>query len=188
MKSDDSPATAKAPTPLRLFGVFGRISAVTIGGGYAMVPVMETALRKRGWTTEKEFYDLFAAAQSFPGPLAFTTALVVGGKLGGTAGAVAGGAGVLLPPFAAIVLVGSLIGRYGQVPALRAFLDGAGATVPGLVAAMVYKVAKNRSWNIARIIGVIALAVALILLPAASLPVFLAGAGLFYLGERRWRS
>lgn len=153
-----------------------------------MVPVMETALRKRGWTTEEEFYDLFAAAQSFPGPLAFTTALVVGRKLRGGAGAIAGGFGVLLPPFASIVLVGALIGQFGNLPAVRAFLDGAGATVPGLVAAMIYKMAKNRSWKALRIVGTAGLTILLILLPSASLPVFFAGVALIYIGERRWNS
>lgn len=181
-------APEKDPTPWRLFRVFFGISAVTVGGGYAMVPVIGSALEKRGWVGEEEFYDLFATAQSFPGPLAFTTALVAGRKLGGAAGAAAGALGVLLPPFAAIVLVGALIGRFGDLPAVRAFLDGAGATVPGLVAAMVFKMAKNRKWSLPRVLGVAVLALALVLAPKASLPVFLGGSALCYLLERRWNS
>ena len=189
MKEAAAPnAPGNEPTPWRLFRVFFGISAVTVGGGYAMVPVIGSALEKRGWVGEEEFYDLFATAQSFPGPLAFTTALVAGRKLGGAAGAAAGAFGVLLPPFAAIVLVGALIGRFGDLPAVRAFLDGAGATVPGLVAAMVFKMAKNRKWSPPRILGVAVLALALVLAPKASLPIFLGGTALFYLLERRWNS
>lgn len=177
-----------AASPLRLFGVFFWISAVTVGGGYAMVPVIESALEKRGWTKEDEFYDLFAAAQSFPGPLAFTTALMAGKELCGAAGAAAAGIGVVLPPFAAILAVGALIGRFGQIQAVAAFLDGAGATVAGLVAAMVYKVARHRKWNGVRIAGTLALAVALVLWPAASLPIFFVGVALLYLVEKKWNS
>jgi len=181
-------AITAEPSPLRLFGVFFWISAVTVGGGYAMVPVIESTLEKRGWTDEEKFYDLFAAAQSFPGPLAFTTALMVGKELCGAAGAAAAGIGVILPPFASIIAVGALIGRFGQIPAVAAFLDGAGATVAGLVAAMIYKVAKRRKWNLYRIVGTIVLAAALILWPSGSLPIFFAGVALLYFVEGKWNS
>jgi chromate transporter len=176
------------PSPLRLFGVFAWISAVTIGGGYAMVPVIGSILEKRGWATEDEFYDIFAAAQSFPGPLAYTTALVAGRKLGGPAGAAASAIGVILPPFIAIVAVATLLGRFGELPPVKAFLDGAGATVPGLVAAMLWKIAKRRSWTVPRAVGTAAAAAALILAPRESLPIFLGSCAILYLVEKRWNS
>ncbi len=176
------------PTALQLFGIFFKISTVTVGGGYAMVPVIEAALEKRGWTTEDEFYSTFAAAQSFPGPLAYTTALMVGKKLSGPLGAAAAGAGVVLPPFITILAVGALIGRFGQLPLVKAFLDGAGATVAGLVAAMIYRMAKRQKWNWRRILGLVLLSAALILAPQATLPVFLAGVVIIYFGESKWDS
>jgi chromate transporter len=179
---------AKTPSPGSLFGVFFWISAVTVGGGYAMVPVFESALEKRGWIDEKEFYELFATAQSFPGPLAFTTAIVVGKRLCGRLGAWAAAVGVVVPPFLAIILVGALIGRFGELPAVQAFLDGAGATVPGLVAAMIWKMAKGRAWGLRKVLSTLALAACLILAPKASLPVFLAGIAILYATERRWAS
>jgi chromate transporter len=188
MKTKEGERAKIKPTPLRLFGVFAWISAVTIGGGYAMVPVMGSALEKRGWTTEEEFYDLFAAAQSFPGPLAYTTALVAGRKLCGPAGAAASGVGVVLPPFIAIVAVAALIGQFGEQPAVKAFLDGAGATVPGLVAAMIWRLAKGRAWTAVRIAGTLGIATLLILAPKASLPIFLGACALLYLVEKRWNS
>jgi chromate transporter len=181
-------APRKAPTPWRLFGIFCQISAVTIGGGYAMVPVIGRSLEKRGWIEEKEFYDLFAAAQSFPGPLAFTTAIIVGKRLCGAAGAAAAAVGVVIPPFLAIILVGALIGRFGSLPAVAAFLDGAGATVPGLVGAMIWKMTKGREWNALRVAGTLVLALGLVLAPKASLPIFFAGIAILYLMERRCNS
>jgi chromate transporter len=153
-----------------------------------MVPVIGRALEKRGWIDEDEFYRLFARAQSFPGPLALTTALIAGGKVSGPAGAAAAATGVVLPPFGALILVGAALGRAGQLPVVKSFLAGAGATVPGLVAAMVWRIARKRSWNAGRAIATLGLAVALALLPGLTLPVFLGAAFLLYLAERRCRS
>jgi chromate transporter len=181
-------SAAMRPSSWSLFRVFFGISAVTIGGGYAMVPVIGRAIEKRGWIDEDEFYKLFARAQSFPGPLAFTTALVVGARLVGPAGAAAAGAGVVLPPFGALLLVGAALGRVGTLPAVQSFLAGAGATVPGLVAAMVWKIARKRSWNALRAAITIGLAILLALLPRFTLPVFLGAAILLYFLERRCKS
>lgn len=184
----DVGATASAPSPWALFCVFAGISAVTVGGGYAMVPVIGQALEKRKWLDEDEFYRLFARAQSFPGPFAFTTALIVGGKLAGPAGAAAAGIGVVIPPFGALVLVGVALGRIGDYPAVKSFLEGAGATVSGLVAAMVWKIARKRSWNALRAVSTIVLAFVLALLPSLTLPIFLAAAFCLYFVERRCTS
>jgi chromate transporter len=181
-------AESGSPSFASLFGVFFSISALTIGGGYAMVPVIGSALEKRKWVEEKEFLDLFAQAQSFPGPLAFTTALIVGKKLAGVGGAAAAGIGVVLPPFFAIILVGALLGKIGDLPSVKHFLDGAGATVPGLVAAMIWKVAKSRKWTPTRAIATIALAVLLSLFSGLTLPLFFGSILILYLVENRWNS
>ena len=179
---------ARPPGPWGLFKVFFGVSAVTVGGGYAMIPVVGRALEKRGWLDEDEFYTLFARAQSFPGPLIFTTSLVAGARLAGPRGAAASAAGVVLPPFGALVLVGAALGRFGELPAVKSFLAGAGATVPGLVAAMVWRIARKRAWNLPRVAATAGLAFALALLPRLTLPVFLGAAFLLYFAERRWKS
>ncbi len=182
-KSDESGKSGGqniAPTPMGLFILFSKINAVTLGGGYVIVPVMASSLDKKGWLAEKDFYDTFARAQAFPGPLALSTALLVSIKLCGIKGAVAAFFGVILPPFLALILVSGLISRYGSLPAIQRFLDGAGAVVPGLVAAMIWKNAAKRKWNAARIIETALLAVLLVLLPAYSLPVLLSAIVVFY--------
>jgi len=192
---DEEKAAVTAKTSLvvpvkarELFTVFFGISAVTIGGGYAMVPVIGRALEKRGWMGESEFLDLFAVAQSFPGPLALTTAIVAGRRLGGVAGASASFAGIVLPPFGALLAVGALLGEIGRLKFVADFLDGAGATVWGLVAAMIWKMAKNRTWKAHRVAGLAALAAALALAPRYAVPLFFGAAVIFYFVEKRWSS
>ena len=168
------------PRIFELFMLLARINAITLGGGYVIVPVMASSLEKKGWMSEPEFYDIFARAQAFPGPMALNSALLVAMKLFGPKGIPAAFLGVVLPPFIALILVSGLIQRYGSLPALRRFLDGAGAVVPGLIAAMIWKNASKRSWNIPRIIETGLLAVLLILLPRFSLPLLLLAIVILY--------
>lgn len=163
-----------------LFLMLARINALTLGGGYVIVPVMAGSLEKKGWMKEKDFYDIFARAQAFPGPLALSSALLVARNLCGAKGMAAAFLGVLLPPFFALILVGSFIGAYGSLPAVKRFLQGAGAVVPGIVGALIYKNAVKRKWTLARAVQTLLLTALLVFFPHLSLPILLAGIVAFY--------
>ncbi len=165
---------------MALFWTIAQINTVTLGGGYVIVPVMATSFEKRGWMNEADFYDIFAKAQAFPGPLALSTAILSSQKLCGTKGAIAAFFGVILPPFLALILVSGVIGSIGSLPAVQRFLEGAGAVVPGIVAAMLWKTASKRKWNVAKAVETIVVAVALILFPGLSLPILLAAIAALY--------
>ncbi len=60
----------KAPSLWDMFLVFSKIGAFTIGGGYAMIPLIRDELVKRGWISDEELPDIIALAQSAPGVLA----------------------------------------------------------------------------------------------------------------------
>ncbi|HWR10209.1 MAG TPA: chromate transporter [Rectinemataceae bacterium] len=171
------------PTPVGLFWLLAKINSVTLGGGYVIVPVMASSLEKKGWMTEKDFYDIFARAQAFPGPLALSSAILVSIRLCGWAGVVAAFFGVVLPPFIALILVSGALAKVGSLPAVQRFLEGAGAVVPGLVAAMIYKTATKRTWTPLRVAETMALAVLLIFMPAYSLPILLLAIAIFYCTE-----
>ena len=52
---------------LEAFGIFFKIGAFTIGGGYAMVPLIENEIvTKRKWIAQEDFIDLLAISQSAP--------------------------------------------------------------------------------------------------------------------------
>ncbi len=172
-----------APTPLALFLLFCRINAVTLGGGYVIVPVMATSMDKKGWMKEADFFDIFAHAQAFPGPIALNSAILAGKQLAGLRGAIAGFFGVILPPFLAIILVSGFLSRYGDLPEIKRFLAGAGAVVPGLVASMIWKMGKKRKWSIPRFAQTAVLTIVLILFPKLSLPIMLGGIAAFYFIE-----
>ena len=73
----------------QLFSIFFKIGITTIGGGYAMIPMMEHEIVKRtGWLTQEEFLDILAVAQATPGIFAVDMAGHIGHKLGGLRGAI----------------------------------------------------------------------------------------------------
>lgn len=69
---------------LESFGIFFKIGAFTIGGGYAMVPLIENEIvTKRKWIAQEDFIDLLAISQSAPGILAVNISIFIGYKLRG---------------------------------------------------------------------------------------------------------
>ena len=63
---------------LSLFYSFFKIGLFTFGGGYAMIPLVQREVVRKGWILEAQFLELLTLAQSAPGPLALNTAVFVG--------------------------------------------------------------------------------------------------------------
>ncbi|HPX16360.1 MAG TPA: chromate transporter [Petrotogaceae bacterium] len=139
-----------------LFWMFLKVSALTLGGGYAMVPVMDKQLQSRGIMIEKDFYEILTIAQSLPGPIAFNVALLCGKKVAGIKGAFASTLGVLIPPFFAIVLAASIIKKYSDNVYVKGFLKGSYGAVIGMVGGVLYKMASKQEWNLFKVIMCIA--------------------------------
>ncbi len=176
------------PTPWELFSTFFAVSSLTIGGGYAMIPVFADRVTKKKWMEEKDFYDVFAMGQSFPGPMALNTAVLVGYRLSGFPGASAAFLGIVLPPFVAIILVSMVFSRLSEFKVVQGFLDGSYGVVIGLVASMLFKLLKGRRWSPLELTLAIAGTAALIVFKGFAMPVFLAIIVIAYLGGRRWNS
>lgn len=171
----------------RVFFLFFGISSLTIGGGYVMVPVIQRAVAKKGWLPEDEFYDLFALAQSVPGPLALNAAIFVGRRIAGLKGLAAGFLGIILPPFTAIVALAAAIDRLRGNELVRGFLEGAYAVVPGLVAAFAVNMVRKRRWTVPRAVLTVLGAAATILTGIWAVPAFFLVVGVSWLAEGRTR-
>ncbi len=176
------------PTPWRIFIELAKINTVTLGGGYVIVPVIGNTFEKLGWINEKDFYQVFSRAQVFPGPIALSTSFLVSYRIAGVLGAIAALLGVMLPPFFALILVGGFISIYGNTLLFKRFLAGAGAVVPGLVASMLWRTAKNRKWTVRTAIEVIVFAVLLAAFPSQAFFILLGGIALLYVGKLVWKS
>ena len=83
---------------LQSFAIFFKLGAFTLGGGYAMVPLIENEIvTKRHWLAKEDFIDLLAIAQSSPGILAVNISIFIGYRLRGWRGSVITALGTILP-------------------------------------------------------------------------------------------
>lgn len=100
-----------------LFFSFAKIGIFTFGGGYAMISVIENCcVDKKKWITHDEMMDIAVIAESTPGPIAINCATFVGYKIAGVFGAVFSTLGVVLPSFAIILVISTILDDFLSIP------------------------------------------------------------------------
>lgn len=135
------------PLLLQLFLTFFKIGMFTLGGGYAMVPLIQREIvEKRRWIAEAEFYELLALAQSSPGPVAVNASVFVGYKVGGITGSIVATLGTTIPSFVIILIIAAWLVDYRSNPYVEAFFKGIRPAVVAMIAAPLY--ALSRAMNI----------------------------------------
>ena len=118
-----------------MFWIFFRFGAFTIGGGYAMLPLIEQEMvDKQHWVDRSEIIDVFAVAQSIPGVIAINSSMFVGYKLAGLVGAFVAALGVILPSFITILIIGYFMIGFKDNPYLSKAFTGVRAGVTGMIA------------------------------------------------------
>ncbi len=127
-----------------MFWSFLKIGAFTLGGGYAMVPLIQAeVVDKKRWINEEEFLNMLALAQSAPGVLAANTAIFIGYRIRGLRGVCATLLGSILPSFIIILLIAAIFTRFRELPQIEAIFKGIRPAVVALIAAPLYKMAKS---------------------------------------------
>ena len=137
-------------TCAELFVSFFKIGTFTIGGGYAMIPLMEKELvDRRQWISREEFLDMMALSQAMPGIFAGNMATSLGYKLRGVRGALAAIAGNILVPIGIILLLAIFFHHFQDNRIVEAVFKGIRPAVVALIAAPVFKMAKTAklSWH-----------------------------------------
>lgn len=118
-----------------LFATFFKIGLLTIGGGYAMVPVIQQAVvRDQNWLTDEEFMDALALSQSAPGALAINSSVYIGYKLKGLKGAAVSALGTALPSFLIILIVSLFFFKLREVEYVEKAFRGIRAAVVAMIA------------------------------------------------------
>lgn len=131
-----------------MFLAFFKIGAFTIGGGYAMVPLIEAeVVDRKGWVPKEEFIDMLALAQSSPGPIAVNTAVFVGYKIAGIPGMICTTLGSILPSFIIILVVASFFVGIQDSPVVERIFKGIRPAVVALIAAPAIRLGKNAKLN-----------------------------------------
>ena len=133
----------------RLMGIFLKIGALTFGGGYAMIPLIERELVHRYKLLKPEaFYDTLLVCQSLPGAIAINFAVMIGIKLKGWRGALAGLFGTVLPSFLIILMVAIFFFQFVDRPLVEAFFKGVRLSVVALMFLAGWKLFKRARYGV----------------------------------------
>ena len=127
-----------------IFCVFFKIGLFTIGGGYAMLPIIQKeVVESKGWMTDEEFLDAISLTNSLPGPLATNSATFVGYRVAEVPGAVAAVLGAATPSVVIILLVAMVFTNIIEYPLVQNIFNGVRPAVVALIFYAVVKLAKS---------------------------------------------
>lgn len=127
-----------------LFRVFFKISAVSVGGGLTMLPLMSREFsEERKWITEEEMVDVVAIEQSVPGIIAVNMAILIGQRAAGLPGVFAASVGVVLPPVIVILAIAALLFQLSGNETMDHIFLGVRAAVSALILLSVIKMSRS---------------------------------------------
>lgn len=129
---------------IKMFFTFAKIGAFTLGGGYAMVPIMEKEIvDRKQWLNREEFMDILIVAQSTPGLFAINMASHIGNKARGVLGGIIGSLGVALPSIVVILLIAMFFQAFKDNIYIEKIFMGIRPAVVALIAAPCFSMART---------------------------------------------
>ena len=131
-----------------LIKTFFKIGIFTLGGGYAMIPLIEEeVVNKKQWVSKDEMLDLIAIAQSCPGVFAINIATFIGYKLRKTQGAIATTLGTALPSFLIILAIAIFFKQFEDNKVIAAIFRGIRPAVVALIAVPTFRLGQRSQLN-----------------------------------------
>ncbi|MBP5650357.1 MAG: chromate transporter [Bacteroidales bacterium] len=131
-----------------LFWSFFKIGSFTLGGGFAMIPLMEKELvQQKQWLSKEEFLDLLSVSQAMPGVFAVNMATSIGYRLRGKTGAIMSVLGNILMPILTILALAMFFRYFRGNAFIESIFKGIRPCVVALIAAPVFTMAKSAGLN-----------------------------------------
>lgn len=158
-----------------LFLTYFRVGAVTFGGGYAMIPILEReVVKKKNWVTEDELLDYYAISQCTPGVIAVNAATFVGYKMKGVLGAVFATLGVITPSIVIITIIANMLSIFSDNKYVESAFKGISIAVCALVFTTIVNLVKKNVKNLFSVILAVGAFVAIGILGLSPIIVVLA--------------
>ena len=130
------------------FRTFFKIGIFTLGGGYAMIPLIEEeVVNRHRWVSKDEMLDLMAIAQSCPGVFAINISIFIGYKLNKVRGALATTMGTALPSFMIILAIAMFFHQFEDNHVVAAMFQGIRPAVVALIAVPTFNMGKRAKLN-----------------------------------------
>lgn len=168
----------------KLFLAFFRIGFFTIGGGYAMLPLIQReVVDVNGWLDEEEFIDAIAISQSSPGAVAVNISVFIGYRLGGVFGAIVSTLGTVLPSIIIILVVAMFLFQYKDIAIVEKVFMGIRPAVVSLIASSVVMLAKGLGFSVERVVLAVLSFILIVFLNVSPIFVILGGGiitGVYY--------
>lgn len=128
---------------LTLFWTFFKIGLFTFGGGYAMIPLIQSEVLAHNWMPLENLINFIAVSESTPGPFAINISTYIGAEKGGIFGSMCATFGVVLPSFVIILIVAKIYDKFKNSKAVSGAMTGLKPAVIGLIGAAVISVGIN---------------------------------------------
>lgn len=129
---------------IQLFLIFAKMGAVTFGGGYAMLPILQReVVDNHHWATDEELMDYYALGQVTPGMIAVNVATFIGLKLKGFWGGLFATIGVITPSMIIITVIAMFFTQFEENPYVAYAFTGIRACVCILILDAVIKLGKK---------------------------------------------
>jgi len=122
---------------IMLMWTFFKIGLFSFGGGYAMIPLIQSEIEVHGWVEAQEFADIVAISQMTPGPIAVNAATYIGFKTAGVLGSAFATLGVSLPSFILITIVAKFVEKFKESTFFESVLRGIRPVTIGLISSAV---------------------------------------------------
>lgn len=131
-----------------IFTCFAKVGAFTIGGGYAMIPIIEReVVDKRNWITTEDFTDVVAISQSAPGLLAVNISIFIGYRLKGVKGSIIASLGCIIAPFLIMLLIATVFTDFKDNPVVERIFKGIRPVVVAVILVPMINLAKRNKLN-----------------------------------------
>lgn len=132
---------------LQLFISFLQIGALSFGGGYAAMPlIQQQVVTLHGWLSLSEFTDLITISQMTPGPIAINSATFVGTRVGGFWGALCATTGCVLPSCLLVSLLAWAYLKYGHLSIIQDVLSSLRPAVIAMIASAGFSILISILW------------------------------------------
>lgn len=161
----------------KIFISFSKIGAFTIGGGYAMIPLIQKeVVDRRKWIDTNEFIDYLAISQTAPGILAINISIFVGNKVKGRSGSIVAALGSALPSFIMILLIAMFFNSFKDNETIEKIFRGVRPAVVALILAPLIGMIKSCKLNIYTALIPIISTLIIILTPVSPAIIIIIGA------------
>ncbi len=131
-----------------LFYMFFKIGLFTLGGGPAMIPLVQKELvDDRKLISGSDFLDLVAFASGLPGAIIVNLSIFIGNRLNGVKGALVSAAGAVLPAYLSMIALATVFTSISNSKLVQAAFLGIRPTIIVLIATSVYNIARYSEYD-----------------------------------------